>query len=56
MRIYLDETGGDLMQAVGNYHSHTQALNRDYQAKVLRSATRLFKTAPGLRPSGDGGE
>ena len=33
MRIYLDETGGDLMRAVGNYHSHTPALNQDYQSR-----------------------
>ncbi len=45
MRIYLDETGGDLMRAVGNYHSHTPALNQGYQARVLRSATILFQPA-----------
>ena len=43
MRIYLDETGGDLMRAVGNYHSHTPALNQSYQERVLRSATILFQ-------------
>ncbi len=43
MRIYLDETGGDLMRAVGNYHSHTPALNQSYQARVLRSASVLFQ-------------
>lgn len=43
MRIYLDETGGDLMRAIGNYHSHTPALNLVYQQKVLRSATTLFQ-------------
>ena len=42
MSIYLQETGGDLMRAIGNYHSHSPALNQDYQAKVLRSATILF--------------
>ncbi len=42
VRIYLDETGGDLLRAVGDYHSHTPALNQDYQTKVLRSATLLF--------------
>jgi hypothetical protein len=44
MRIYLDETGGDLLRAVGNYHSHTPQLNQNYQAKVLRSATLMFQT------------
>ncbi len=44
MRIYLDETAGDLLRAVGNYHSHTTTLNQNYQAKVLRSATLLFSS------------
>jgi hypothetical protein len=42
MRTYLNETRGDLMLAVGYYHSHTPALNMDYQTKVLASAYRLF--------------
>lgn len=42
MRTFLDETGGDLMKAVGDYHSHTQPLNLAYQAKVTKSAARLF--------------
>lgn len=42
MRAYLNETRGDLMQAVGDYHSHTPALNLQYQSKVLASAIRLF--------------
>ena len=42
MRIYLDETNGDLMQAVGNYHSHTPFRNAGYQAKVVKAARRLF--------------
>ncbi len=45
MRTYLDETAGDLLRAVGNYHSHTTHLNLNYQALVLRSATMLFETA-----------
>ncbi len=28
MRTYLNETAGDLMLAVGYYHSHTPTLNR----------------------------
>lgn len=43
MRTYLDETRGDLLRAVGNYHSHTAALNQGYQVKVLRSASILFQ-------------
>ncbi len=48
MRTYLNETRGDLMLAVGYYHSHTPALLRDYQARVLQSATSLF-LRPGWR-------
>lgn len=42
MRSYLVETHGNLMQAVGNYHSHTPALNADYQARAIAAARRLF--------------
>ncbi len=45
LKSYLIETGGDMMRAIGDYHSHTEALNLSYQADVLRSAMRLF--APG---------
>jgi transglycosylase-like protein with SLT domain len=49
MRVYLNEAHGDLMQAVGYYHSHTPALNQTYKAQVLGSAVRLFVT-PARRP------
>jgi hypothetical protein len=42
MRTYLNETRGDLMQAVGDYHSHTFDRNRRYQEKVVAAAMRLF--------------
>lgn len=42
MRTYLDEANGDLMRAVGFYHSHTAAFHEAYKTKVLRSASRLF--------------
>jgi hypothetical protein len=42
MRTYLDEAQGDLMLAIGYYHSHTPSLNLEYQSKVLASAYRLF--------------
>jgi Transglycosylase SLT domain len=45
MRSFLNETGGDLMQAVGDYHSHTPALNQHYRAQVLGAARRLFEPA-----------
>ncbi|MGI4808324.1 MAG: lytic transglycosylase domain-containing protein [Janthinobacterium lividum] len=46
MRTYLDETAGDLLRAVGNYHSHTPHLNLNYQSQVLRSASLLFERRP----------
>ena len=42
LRVYLNEAHGDLMQAVGSYHSHTPVLNQAYQAQVLHSAVKLF--------------
>ncbi len=42
MRTYLNEAGGDLMRAIGDYHSHTPTLNSAYQALVIQSATALF--------------
>jgi hypothetical protein len=46
MRIYLLEESGNLLRAVGDYHSHTPALNRSYQAKVLGAAQVLFGRMP----------
>ena len=42
MRTYLDEASGDLMRAVGYYHSHTPQLHDAYATKVVQSAARLF--------------
>jgi hypothetical protein len=42
MRTYLNETKGDLLRAVGNYHSHTPVLNQSYQVKVLDAARTMF--------------
>ena len=46
LRLYLDGAGGDLMRAVGDYHSHTPLLHDAYAAKVVRAATRLFVRKP----------
>lgn len=46
LRGHLDGEHGDLMRAVGDYHSRTTPLNLDYQARVLRAATRLFVSRP----------
>lgn len=42
LRLYLDQAGGDVMRAVGFYHSHTPPLRDAYLAKVMQAATRLF--------------
>ena len=42
LRAYLNEAHGDLMQAVGDYHSHTPGLNQSYRERVLAAASRLF--------------
>ena len=49
LRIYLDEERGDLMRAVGDYHSHTPARNSAYQAKVLEAAVQMFPVVGGGR-------
>lgn len=46
LRGYLAETHGALLPAVGNYHSHTPALNAAYRALAERQAARLFSPAP----------
>ena len=43
LRTRLDLEHGDLMRAVGDYHSHTPALNQGYQAQVLAAARALFR-------------
>ena len=51
LRIYLNESGGDLMRAIGDYHSHTPPLNAAYRVQVMRSAAALFgSAATGQRP------
>jgi len=42
LQIYVRETGGNLWQAVGDYHSHTPVHNLPYQAKVLTGAVRML--------------
>ena len=45
LRLYLNEAKGDLMTAIGDYHSHTKLLNQQYPVQVVRSATLLFGNA-----------
>jgi Transglycosylase SLT domain len=42
MRLYLTEAHGDLLAAVGHYHSHTPTLSTAYRQKVLTAAVTLF--------------
>lgn len=42
-RTYLDGAGGDLMVAIGNYHSHTPLHHNAYRTKVLGAARFLFQ-------------
>lgn len=41
-RLYLNEAKGDLMRAVGYYHSHTPEHGLRYQTKVVDAAQALF--------------
>lgn len=42
LRVYLAETGGALLPAIGDYHSHTPVLNQIYIARAQAAAARLF--------------
>lgn len=44
LRTYLHEAHGDLMIAVGDYHSHTPVRHQAYRQLVLQAATALFVT------------
>lgn len=46
MHLYMTEARGDMMVAIGYYHSHTLALGSVYQEKVLAAADRLFSRSP----------
>ncbi|WP_419758759.1 lytic transglycosylase domain-containing protein [Acidisoma sp.] len=42
LKTYLAEDRGDLMRAIGDYHSHTRQLNLSYQSQVIQAAEALF--------------
>lgn len=42
LRAELDEAHGDLMVAVGWYHSHTPERSAWYRGRVVRAAERMF--------------
>ncbi len=47
LRSYLDAAHGDLMTAVGDYHSHRPDLHLAYRQRVLAAAAAMF-----VRPGG----
>ncbi|MBB2201459.1 lytic transglycosylase domain-containing protein [Gluconacetobacter tumulisoli] len=42
LRSYVTEERGDVMHAIGDYHSHTPSLNATYQQKALAAAHAMF--------------
>ncbi|GBR52498.1 BfpH protein [Neokomagataea thailandica NBRC 106555] len=42
LRSFLNETHGNLMEAIGDYHSHTPALNQHYQQRIINEARKLY--------------
>ena len=46
LRSYLTQAHGNVMVAVGYYHSHTKGLGDAYRAQVMAAATTLF-VSPG---------
>jgi len=42
LRLYLRQDGGALLPAIGDYHSHSWALNRAYTLRAEAAAGRLF--------------
>jgi len=53
LRGYLAETGGALLPAMGDYHSHTPALNLAYQAEAESTVLSLFPGTDPARPGPD---
>jgi soluble lytic murein transglycosylase-like protein len=50
LRVELDAADGNLLLAIGHYHSHTPALADAYRARVINAATVLFQR--GAKPAG----
>ena len=46
LRTYLNEAAGDLMLAVGYYHSHTPTRRQAYLERVMQRATAMFGPRP----------
>jgi len=49
MRYYLREAHGNLMVAIGYYHSHTATIGQEYRQKVIAAAiARFVRREPSL--------
>jgi len=46
LRMALDNEHGNLLRAIGDYHSRTLPLNMAYQRKVIAAATELYVRQP----------
>jgi hypothetical protein len=44
--LYRVQERGDLMAAIGDYHSHTKLLNAAYRGAVIARASALFGSPP----------
>ena len=55
LRIYLNDADGDLMRAIGNYHSKTPLRHQDYRDRVMGAARRLFSAQAGEGQRGAAG-
>ena len=49
MRTYLDASDGDLMRAIGNYHSKTPLRHHAYRDRVMSAARGLFGSPANAR-------
>ena len=47
LQTYWVQARGNLMRAIGDYHSHTMPRNLSYRSQVVRSAAVLFGAPPG---------
>jgi hypothetical protein len=52
MRYFLMEAHGNLMVAIGYYHSHTPTLGQEYRQKVIAAAVAMFVRHEPLHTNG----
>lgn len=51
MKLYLRETNGNLMKAIGNYHSHTPYFNNQYQLRIIQASYQTSSASVSLGSS-----